>query len=58
MNLGVHIKFEGRHLASISFELWTYFIMILKVQFYNFFLRMLWEKADILVKFYIKKIAF
>ena len=57
MNSGVHIKFEGRHFASISYELWTYFIIILKVQFYALFLRMLWEKADILVK-YDKNIAF
>ena len=33
------------------------FIIILKVQFYVLFLRMLWEEADILVKYY-KNIAF
>ena len=52
MNSGVHIKFVGRHFASISYELWTYFIIILKVQFYALFLCMLWEKTDILVKYF------
>ena len=57
MNSSVHIKFEGRHFASFSYELWTFFKIILKAQFYALFLRMLWEEADILVKYY-KNIAF
>ena len=52
MNSGVHITFQGRHFASISYEFWTYFIIILKVQLYALFLRKLWEKADILDKYY------